>query len=394
MPSHSSHVYLVGTAEDPVTMSGVFHPGQMGAEVVRRAIADARIDPAQVGSLHVGNMMSGTLSNQQQLGSLIADYAGLAGVEASCSEAACASGAVAAREGYLRVKAGYSDAVVVCGIENMTAAPAPEVTSALATATDWALEGSNGETFVSMNAALMRTYIQRYGVGDGSFAGFSLTAHRNALTNPRAALRKQIGRDQYLGSRMIDAPLRLLDVSPICNGAAAVVLASEDVARAAARAGRPMVRIAASTAATEAPAVARRADPLQLRAVEISTRKALEQAQVDRNSIDLFEMHDAYTIMAALILEAAGFAAPGTGTSYATDEGIGLQGKLPLSTFGGLKARGHPVGATGVYQLVECFQQLAGTAGPNQVPGATMAMAQNIGGIAATVITHLLIREG
>ncbi|MFT3907346.1 MAG: hypothetical protein QM718_13685 [Steroidobacteraceae bacterium] len=387
-------VYLVGTAQSPVTMHGEPHLSQMGADVVLRAIADARIDPARVGSLHIGNMMAGTLSNQQQLGSLIADYCGLAGMEASCSEAACASGAVAIREGYLRVRAGCSDAVVVCGVEIMTAAPAADVTRALAAATDWDLEGSVGETFVSLNAALMRSYVQRHGVDDGCFAGFSLTAHRNALTNPNAALRKQVDRNEYLGSRMIAEPLRLFDISPICNGAAAIVLASEGIAREAARSGRPMIRVAASAAATDAPAIAHRADPLQLRAVTVSTQRALEQARIERHSIDLFELHDAYTIMTALILEAAGFAAPGAGTSYATDAASGLNGELPVSTFGGLKARGHPVGATGVYQFVESCQQLAGTAGANQVPGATVAMTQNIGGIASTVVTHLLVREG
>lgn len=375
-------------------MNGEPHLGPLGAEVVSRAIADAGPDPARVQSLHVGNMMSGSLSNQQQLGSLIADYAGLAGVEAGCSEAACASGSVAAREGYLRVRTGCADLVVVCGVEIMTTAPVAMVTRALAAATDWDLEGSAGETFVSLNAALMRAYIRRHAVRDGDFAGFALVAHRNALTNPNAALRKQVDLPLYLGSRTIVDPLRLFDVAPICNGAAALVLASAEVAREAFRAGRPLVRIAASAAATDAPALSRRSDPLRLRAVEISTRRALEQAGLDRRSIDLFELHDAYTIMAALILEAAGFAAPGAGTSFATEEAIGLHGELPLSTFGGLKARGHPVGATGVYQLVEAFQQLAGTAGANQVPDAAVAMVQNVGGIAATVATHVLIREG
>ncbi|HEY3517030.1 MAG TPA: thiolase domain-containing protein, partial [Gammaproteobacteria bacterium] len=179
--------------------------------------------------------------------------------------------------------------------------------------------------------------------------------------------------------------------SPVCNGASAVILVAPHVAEGLP--GRSRVRIAGSAVATAPLALARRPDPLDLTAVTSSTQQAMKQAGVGHDDIDLFEPHDAYTIMTALTLEAAGFARPGEGLDYADAERIGLRGELPLATFGGLKARGHPVGASGCYQIVEAFLQLSERAGPNQVPGAAVALVQNIGGTGATVVSHVLARD-
>ena len=191
---------------------------------------------------------------------------------------------------------------------------------------------------------------------------------------------------------MIAAPLRLFDISPICNGAAAVVLASAPVAKSAERAHRPRIQIVASAAFTDSPALSRRSDPLRLMAVENSTQAALRQAGIGHEAVDFFELHDAYTIMSVLSLEAAGFAPPGTGTRLGLEQRIKVGGELPISTMGGLKARGHPVGATGVYQMVESYAQLAGTAGTNQLHEPEHALLQNVGGIASTVVTHVMRR--
>ncbi len=184
-------------------------------------------------------------------------------------------------------------------------------------------------------------------------------------------------------------PIRLFDVSPICNGAAALVLVAPHIAEVESS----RVKIAGSALATAPLALARRTDPLALTAVEASTRRVLQQAGIGHASIDLFEPHDAYTIMTALTLEAAGFAAPGAGIDWADEQRIGLRGELPLTTFGGLKARGHPVGASGCYQAVEAFLQLSERAGANQVPDASVALVQNIGGTGATVASHVLLRD-
>jgi acetyl-CoA C-acetyltransferase len=381
-------VFIAGVGQTAVTKDSQQRGRYLGAAALGEAMRDAGIEPRRVGALYAGNMLAGILANQQQLGALIADYAGLAGIEAVTVEAACASGGAALRLGYQAVAGGIHDIVAVCGVERMTHVERGVVTRALATAADWELEGACGESFLSLNAALMRAYIDRYGVAAERFAPFAITAHRNALTNPNALLHKHLDLETYLASRVVAAPIRLFDVSPVCNGAAAVILAAPHVLPAAAR----RVRIAGSALATAPLAAARRSDPLELTAVTSSTRQAMKQAQVEHDDIDLFEPHDAYTIMTALTLEAAGFARPGTGLDYADSERIGLAGELPLVTFGGLKARGHPVGASGSYQIVEAYQQLTERAGANQVKGAGVALTQNIGGTGATVVSHVLAR--
>jgi acetyl-CoA C-acetyltransferase len=281
---------------------------------------------------------------------------------------------------------------VVCGIERMTHRDRETVTEALAMAADRELESSRGESFLSLNARLMQLYFDAYGKSAEDFAPFAITAHTNAYQNPNAVFHKRIDLDDYLGSRMIIEPVRLYDVSPTCNGAAAIVIASGETARKLLR-DRSRVRIAASSAATAPVALERRDDPLSLQAVRSSTQTALDQAGLTHAAIDLFELHDAYTIMSALCLESAGFTPPGTATDFARDGNIALDGNLPISTMGGLKARGHPVGATGVYQLAEGFLQLTQQAGANQVADAEIALLQNIGGTGSTVINHILTRD-
>ena len=385
-------VFIIGFGQTPVRADPSARGRDLGADAVRAALADAGIASERVDALYVGNMASGMLERQQQLGSLIADRSGLGGIEAYTIEAACASGGAAARTAFLTVAGGMHDVVVVCGVERMSHVDHETVTRALATAADSELEGARGESFLSLNAELMRRYIEAYRIRPGAFAPFSIEAHRNALTNPAALLRKDIDLDSYLDSRLVAPPLRLFDASPICNGAAAIVLAARTVAPRP-RGERPRVRVRASSAATAALALERRRDPLVLEAVTHSTRKSLEQACIGRDEIDFFELHDAYTIMSALSLEAAGFADPGCATELAAEGQFGREGRLPIATLGGLKARGHPVGATGIYQLGESYLQLARLAGENQLDDPEHALVQNIGGTGATVVTHVLSRD-
>jgi acetyl-CoA C-acetyltransferase len=373
-----------------VTRDGATRGRHLATAAIHQAIENAGIEASDVDVLFVGNMTAGTLGRQQQLGGLIADYAGLSGIEAVHLEAACASGAAAARMAYATLAGGIHRIAVVCGVERMTHADRPTVTRALATATDWELEGQQGESFLSLNARLMQLYFDQNGVQPEDFAPFSLTAHANSMTNEHAVFRQRVDLACYRESRTVIDPLRLYDVSPTCNGAAAIVVAGGPAARDT---GRPPVRIAASAAATAPVALARRTKLLQLDAVTAATRRAFEQADVRHDDIDLFELHDAYTIMTALSLESSGFAEPGTSTRAAANGDFALDGRLPISTMGGLKARGHPVGATGVYQIVESYLQLTSKAGPNQVKNARTALVQNIGGTGSTVINHILRRE-
>lgn len=385
-------VFVIGVSQTPVNRDSEQRGRHLAATALSGAMTHAGIDTDRVDALLIGNMTAGILGRQQQLGGLVADYAGLSGIEAVTVEAACASGGAAARMAYLLVAGGIHDVVAVCGVERMTHADRQAVTDALATAADWELEGSRGESFLSLNATLMRAYMQRYGVGADDFAAFAINAHKNAVSNPNALFHKLIDADDHRASRTIIEPIRLFDVSPVCNGSAALILASAEVARSLGSGRGPGVRIEGSSAATAPLALARRDDILKLTAVESSTQQLLDDARITHDDIDFFELHDAYTIMSVLSLESAGFTGPGSAPCFGIEGRIALDGDLPVSTMGGLKARGHPVGATGVYQLVEAYLQLTGGAGDNQVANAELALVQNIGGTASTVINHLLRR--
>ncbi len=362
----------------------------LALEAIRRAMIDA--DVGRVDSLVVGNMLSGELASQENLATLLVDHAGLGGIEAVKVEAACASGGAAIRGATMLVASGAHDVVLCVGVEKMTDRFADRVASGLALASDGDYESLQGVTFVALNALLMRAYMQEYGYSKEEFAGFAVNAHRNGATNPHAMFQRPITAKEYLESGFIATPVQLLDSSPVCDGAAALVLCATDLVKE--RRGRPDVRIAASAGATDTIAIATRKDPLWLDAGSRSAKRAYDMAGIGPNDVDLFELHDAFAIMAALSLEASGFAERGKGALMAAEGQIGLRGRIPIQTMGGLKARGHPVGATGVYQAAECCLQLRGEAGPNQVDGARVAMSQNIGGSGSCVVTHIFTREG
>lgn len=364
----------------------------LAGEAVLAAMEDAGVGPTAVDALYVGNMLSGLLTGQEHLGALIADFVGLRGIEAVKVEAACGSGAAALRQGYAAVAGGLHDFVIVCGVEKMTDTVNAETTTGLAMAADADYESIHGLTFVSINALLMRRYMHEHGVEHKDFAPFAVNAHANAVGNPNAMFRRPVTADVFIRARMIADPINLMDSSGIGDGAAAVVLCPASLAGEYRNGGT--VRIKASSVATDAVAVHDRPDPLWLSAVEASAFKAYRQAGVGPRDIDLFEIHDAFTIMSALSLEASGFAEKGKAVRLAQAGEITREGRIPICTMGGLKARGHPVGATGIYQIVETTQQLRGEAGPNQLPHAGLGMAQNIGGSGATVITHILEAQG
>ena len=237
----------------------------------------------------------------------------------------------------------------------------------------------------------MRRYMHEYDAVPQDFAAFSVNAHANAVNNPNAMFHNKITPEAFVKAPMIAEPIGLFDAAPAADGAAAVVLAPADWARAHRSDGT--VRIAASAVATDALAVHDRHDPLWLRAAEISARKAYQQANVAPQDVNLFELHDSCTILAAMSLEAAGYAQRGMGVTFAARGGIGRDGAIPISTMGGLKGRGDAGGATGVYQIVEVVQQLRGCAGANQIANARFGMAQNLGATGATAVTHILIRD-
>jgi len=378
-------VSIIGIGQTPVREHWELSLRQLAVQAVLAAMQDAHVD--DVDALFVGNMLSGELTRQEHLGALIADQLGMSGIAALKVEAACGAGGSAVHAAHLAVASGQYRRVAVVGVEKMTDLWNGSVTAGLAMAADGEYEAANGISFVGLNAMIMRRYMYEYDLVEEDFAPFALNAHTNAVNNPNAMFRKAVTLDQFTNAKKVADPISLFDSSPICDGAAALILSrSENLNGNAARA----IKIAASTISTDTLALHDRQDPLWLRAVELSCIKAYAQAGITPQNIDLFELHDAFSIIAPMSLEAAGFARRGTGTYYARDGEISLNGKLPISTMGGLKARGHPIGATGVYQVVEAVQQLRGEAGKNQVPNARVAMTQSLGGVAATAVTHIL----
>ncbi len=356
-------------------------------DALAAAMRDAKLERAD--ALYVGNMLSGEISGQAHLGSLIADFAGLRGMEAIKVEAACASAAAAFRQAYIGVASGLQDIVIALGVEKMTDDVGSRLTAGLASAADADYEVIHGITFVALNALIMQRYLYEYNVTREDFAGFAINAHANGAGNPNAMFQRPISKKAFMKSGMVADPIGLLDASPMADGAAAVVLCPTDQAR---EFTDNAIRVKGSAVATDSLSIHDRRDPLWLQAAQDSAQRAYRQAEVTPEDIDFFELHDAFTIMAALSLEASGFAERGQGTRLACDGEITLEGKIPITTRGGLKARGHPVGATGLYQIVEATQQLRDEAGDNQIANARLGMTQNIGGSGATIVTHIFER--
>jgi len=251
-------------------------------------------------------------------------------------------------------------------------------TAATATAADSDWESAQGVTPTALAALIMRRYMHTHRVALKDFAGFSVNAHVNAKTNPNAMFHNTLTPEAYVKAGMVSEPVNLFDSAPDADGAAALIVT----------AARARVRVAASAMATDTLAVHDRPDLLTFEAARLSAARAYELAGVGPDEIDLLELHDAFSVFAAVSLEAAGFAERGQGWRLAEAE-TALTGRIPISTFGGLKARGNPGGATGVYQVAEVVLQLRGEAGPNQVKDARRGMAQSLGGAGATAVTHI-----
>jgi len=352
---------------------------------IEAAMDDA--DTSEIDALFVGNMLAGQLSNQNHLGALVADFAGLRGIEAVTVEAANASGGAAVRQAVLAVKSGLVQTALVVGVEKMTDQTGSPVVAAMASGLDADYEAVQGQTMAGAGALMMRRYMFEFGVEVADFAGFSVNAHANGADNPLAMFRNRLKAERFTMAPLVADPVSLFDVAPDGDGAAAIIITSAE--RAADMVPNPVI-IAGSAMATDTIGLHDRRDVLHLRAAAQSAQKAMAQAGVGLDDIDLFELHDEFTVMAALSLEAAGFAARGEGWKLARDGEIGRDGRIPISTMGGLKARGNPLGATGVYQVVEVAQQLRGQAGACQIDGARVGMTQNLGGTGATAVTHIL----
>lgn len=357
-------------------------------ETALLALDDAGVD--KIDSMYVGSMSSGLFVGQEHIASLLADYLGQAPVPSARVETACASGGLALRLGFMEVASGMSDVVLVSGIEKMTDVNGYEATYALGTAADQEYEGYHGITFPGLYALIARAHMEKYGTTREQLALVAVKNHLNGSKNPLAQYPFRITVDSVLNSVMVADPLRILDCSPITDGAAAVILCPIEMAR---KMNKPVVKIIGSGHATDSIALSSRKDITWLEATYQAGKRAYAMANKKPKDIDILEVHDCFTIAEICVIEALGIVEKGKGGEATENEITYLEGKIPVNTSGGLKAKGHPVGATGVAQVIEIVKQLQGEAGKRQVKDPRIGMAQNMGGSGGSTLVHIFERE-
>ncbi|MCI0519469.1 MAG: thiolase domain-containing protein [Chloroflexi bacterium] len=383
-----SDVVIAGIGQMPVGEHYTSSLRGLALDAIDMALKDS--GGLRPDTLYVANMLAPVVSHQAHLGALISDYAGLTGIEAAVVEAGGASGGAALRMGYMAVAAGAAEVALVVGVEKITDKLGTGAEAAQMLNVDSDYEAVQGLTPNAQAALLMARYLHEYHPPRQAFGGFPRVAHANAVSNPFAMFRSPLSADAYEQASQGGQPLNMFDIAPVADGAAALVITRRELLPA--ETGHPLVRISGSSHVTGRLALHDRLDVLDLEPARISVERACRKADIRPGDVDLFELYDSSSIMAVLSLEAAGFAPRGQGWRLAQDEQLGLNGLLPIATFGGLKARGNPGGATGVYQAVEAALQLRGEAGANQVLHARRALIQCLGGSAANAVTHVLER--
>jgi acetyl-CoA C-acetyltransferase len=361
---------------------------QIFTEAALLALDDAGVD--KIDSMYVGCMSSGIFVGQEHLSSLLADYLGQIPVPAARVESACASGGLALRMGFMEVALGMADVVLVGGVEKMTDVNGHEATYALGTAADQEYECFHGITFPGLYALMARAHMHKYGTTREQLAMVAVKNHANGSLNQLAQYPFKVSVEAVLNSVMIADPLRILDCSPITDGAAALVIGPVELAR---KFKKPVVRVIASGMATDAIALSSRQDITWIDSTYQAAKRAYAMAGKKPEDIDLVEVHDCFTIAEICVMEALGLVEKGKGGKAVQDGLTALQGKIPVNASGGLKAKGHPVGATGAAQAVEIVKQLRGEAGPRQVKDARIGMTQNMGGSGGSSVVHIFERD-
>ncbi|HOO53361.1 MAG TPA: thiolase domain-containing protein [Methanothrix sp.] len=355
------------------------------------ALEDTSVSGEEIDGLYVGNMSGGRFVEQEHIGALISDCAGLSRLHVPSTrvEAACASGGLALRQAVLAVASGYSDVVIAAGVEKMTDVTGGVAADALAAAADREWECFFGATFPALYAMIARLHMHRFGTTREELAAVAVKNHHNGCMNPISQYQMEISVDKVMRSPLVADPLRVLDCSPITDGAAAVVLAPTEVAS---KYSDAPIKILAAAQASDTLALHDRRDITTLDASVYAARKAFDQAGLEPKDIDLAEVHDAFTIGEIVAIEDLGFVEKGEG-GRAAEEGLtAIGGKIPINTSGGLKACGHPVGATGIKQAYELVLQLRGEAGKRQVEGAEVGLTHNVGGCGGTALVHIMSR--
>jgi len=358
-------------------------------EAGAKAIIDAGIEGKEIDAIYGGSMTPGLLIGQEHIGALIADYAGLIGIPATRVEAACASGGLALRQAYLSIKSGVNDIVVAGGVEKMTDVTTSTATVALGGAADQEWEVFHGATFPALYALMARRHMLEYGTTEEQMGMVAVKNHHNGSLNPNAQFQFEITLDKVMSSAPIARPLKLLDCSPITDGAAVVILASEKTAK---KLSKDPIWITGSGQASDTLALHERKSLSKTEATIKAAQQAYKIANVTPKDIDFAEVHDCFTIAEIMAIEALDFCKLGEGGKMTENGDTALNGRIPINTSGGLKAKGHPVGATGIAQAVEAVLQLRGKANKRQVKGAEIGLIHNVGGSGATSVIHILSR--
>ena len=357
-------------------------------ETALLALKDAGVD--KIDSMYVGSMSPGLFVGQEHIASLLSDYLGQKNIPATRVETACASGGLALRMGFIEVASGLNDVVLVSGVEKMTDVGGDEATYALGTAADQEYEGYHGLTFPGLYALMARAHMEAYGTTREQLAMVSVKNHHNGSMNPKAQFPFKVTVEQVINSVKVAEPLNILDCSPITDGAAAAIICPVEMAR---ELQKPVVKIIGSGHATDSIALAQRKDITWLESTYLAGKRAYDMAGLTPENIDLVEVHDCFSIAEICVTEALGFFAKGKGGPAVEAGDTALDGKIPVNTSGGLKSKGHPVGATGIAQVIEVVEQLRGAAGERQLKDPKVGMTQNMGGSGASTVCHIFEKE-
>jgi acetyl-CoA C-acetyltransferase len=357
------------------------------AESALLAMDDAGID--KVEAMYIGCMSSGLFVDQEHLGSIGPDYTGLCPTPGIRVESACASGGLAFRTGFLHVASGLSDVVMVLGVEKMNDVDGAKATFALATAADQEYEVYNGVTFPGLYAMMANYHINKYGTTRDQMAQVAVKNHKNGMKNPLAQFRMEVTLDQVKNAVMVADPLTILDCSPVTDGSAAVILCPLEMAKSLSK--KRIVKITGSGHASDTIQLAQRENLSYIKSTEVAGKQALKMAGRKISDINFAEVHDCFTIAEIMVIEALGIAEVGKGGPATMDGVTAVDGKFPVNSSGGLKSKGHPVGATGVAQIVEITKQIRGEADEGRrVKNANIGLAQNMGGSGASSVVHIL----
>jgi len=365
---------------------------QLIGEAGSKAILDSGIGGTDIDAMYIGSMSSGRFVGQEHVGALVADASGFSHmhIPATRTEGACASGGLAVREGYLSILSGLNDVVVIGGIEKMNDVGGGSATETLATAADQEWEAFFGATFPGLYAMIAKRHMHEYGTTKRNLAEVAVKNHANGAKNPYAQYQREITIEQAMNATPVAYPLGLLDCSPVTDGAAAIVMCAAEKAK---KYTDKIIKIIGSGQGSDTLPLHGRRDICTLDATVHAAKMAYNQANIKPTDIDLAEVHDCFTIAEICAIEDLGFVNKGEGGKAVENKITTLDGTLPVNTSGGLKSKGHPVGATGVAQVVEIVKQLRGEAEKRQIKNAKIGLAHNVGGSGATSVIHIMEAE-